>query len=205
METFDDILSRHFRFYGERDSLPFGVRPRRRRQDGRVLLALVMRDMGLHIGVEIGTQYGYSAKTWCENIPGLSLTCIDPYTTYRARRSQEKQDAVYEQAKHNLAEFNVTFMREPSLVAVDRFSDDSLDFVHIDGDHAFDACVQDIIKWVPKVRKGGMVLVHDYVSFYLGGVMDAVNGYTRGNVIKKWFITHDQTPTAFWQRGVELV
>ena len=205
MEAFDDILARHFRYYGAVDALPFGVRPRKNRQDGRVLLARVMRDMGLDKGVEVGVQYGHSAKTWCENNPELHLTCIDPYSIYRARRSQEKQDSVYEQAQRNLAGLNVTFLRERSLDAVDRFDDGSLGFVHIDGDHSFDACVQDIIRWVPKVRKGGMVLIHDYVAFYLGGVRDAVDGYTRNHVIRKWFVTHDQTPTVFWQKGEERV
>jgi len=205
METFDDILIRHFHYYGDNDLLPFGLRGRKKNQDGRVLLARLMRDLGLCEGAEVGTQYGLSAKTWCENIPELHLTCIDPYAVYYARKSQEKQDAVYEQARRTLTGFNVTFMREKSLDVVDQFRNGSLDFVHIDGDHLFDACVQDIIRWAPKVRKGGLVLVHDYVSFYLGGCMDAVNGYTRGHVIKKWFVTQDPTPTAFWQRGTERV
>jgi hypothetical protein len=53
METIDEILRHHFHYYGENDLLPFALRPRRRRQDGRVLLARVMRDLGLCKGVEL--------------------------------------------------------------------------------------------------------------------------------------------------------
>jgi len=201
---FQQVISRHFHFEGERDSLPFGVRPRKKRQNGRQLMSRVMRDLGFRVGAEIGTASGESAKLWCEALPGLSLTCIDPYTVYRPRRSQKKQDAVYEEAKNNLAPFDVTFLRERSLDVVDQFEDGSLDFIHIDGDHSFDPCVMDLIHYCPKVRDGGMVLVHDYVSFYLGGVVHAVDGYTSCHLIRAWYVTHqDAAPTAFWQQGAE--
>lgn len=205
MPSFLEVLETHFRFKGQLDSTPHDLKPRRKGQGCRALLALTMRDLGYRVGVEIGTRHGESAAMWCENIPGLRLTCIDPYGIYRKRQSQEKQDAVYEVAKKRLAPFNVEFVRESSLDVIDRFADGSLDFVHIDGNHSFDIAVQDIIKYVPKVRKGGMVLVHDYFDFFEGGVRQAVDGYTTCHVIRPWFVTHEAEPTAFWERGVEQV
>ena len=199
MLPFDEGLRKYFRFYGDNDSLPFGLKPRRQRQDGRDLLARLMRDMEFRTGAEIGTQYGYSAKIWCEANPDLHLTCIDPYGLYEMRTSQEKQDVAYQTALENLRPYNVELWRKASLDAVDKFSDGSLDFVHIDGDHSFDAVVQDIVRWVPKVRPGGLVLIHDYISFYRAGVIEAVNAYTHCHVIRRWFVTRDPAPTAFWQ------
>ena len=164
-----------------------------------------MRDLNFRVGAEIGTRYGESAKLWCETVPGLKLTCIDPYSVYRARKSQEKQDAVFAEAQKNLAPFDVTFVRESSLTAASKFEDGTLDFVHIDGDHAFDMAMQDIILYVPKVRKGGLVLIHDYFNFYQGGVVQAVDAYAACHVINPWFVTRDLEPTAFWQRGAEQV
>jgi len=200
---FMQVLKKHFQFMGTNDVLPLGVARRRRRQDGRMLLARMMNDLGFRVGAEIGTRYGASAKLWCENMPGLKLSCIDPYNAYRTRKSQEQQDAVFEAAKQALAPFDVTFVRESSLTAASRFEDGSLDFVHIDGDHAFDMVMQDILNFVPKVRKGGMVLVHDYLSFYQAGVIQAVDAYTACHIINPWFVTRDELPTAFWQRGAE--
>ncbi len=197
------LLETHFRVMGRDDIPPCGLASRRRNQDGRMLLGRLMRDMGFHLGAEIGTFYGDSAKLWCESIPGLKLTCIDPYNVYRPRKSQEKQDATYEAAKAKLAAFDVTFLRESSLTAHAQIPDESLDFVYIDGDHAFDMVMQDIIFYVPKVRKGGLILVHDYLSFYLGGVVHAINAYTACHLISPWFVTRDVLPTAFWQKGDE--
>jgi predicted O-methyltransferase YrrM len=199
MLSLDEGLQKYFRFYGEDDSLPFGVKGRKVRQDGRELLAKMMRDMGFHTGIEIGTQYGLSAELWYQILPDLQLTCIDPYGLYDRRQSQEKQDATYEKACNRLRPYNALILREKSLDIKDRFADGSVDFVHIDGDHAFNAVVQDIIYYAPKVRPGGLVLIHDYVNFYRGGVIEAVNAYTKCNQIRRWFVTRDLEPTAFWQ------
>ena len=205
MPDFMQSLRAHFGFMGDLDNLPHGIKSRRRRQDGRMLLARMMRDLGYKVGAEIGTHYGHSAKLWCDHCPGLKLTCIDPYNVYRPRKSQEKQDNTFAEAQKLLAPFNVTFIRESSRTAHAHLAGGSLDFVHIDGDHDFDMIALDLINYVPKVRKGGMVLIHDYFSFYQGGVVEAVNAYTRCHIINPWFTTRDEEPTAFWQRGSERV
>lgn len=206
MNELEEVLERHFRLYrGMADCLPYCVRSRRQRsQDDRVLLARVMKDLEFRIGAEIGTAKGESAQIWCSEIPGLHLTCIDPYIAYRVRRSQEKQDAFYEEAKRRLGPFDVRFIRASSREAADQLEDGSLDFINIDGNHEFNEVVRDLIEYVPKVREGGLILVHDYVPFYLGGVVHAVDGYTTCNMIDPWYLTHkDASPTAFWQQGAK--
>lgn len=202
MQNLRRALEKHFRFIGGLDNLPFLATPLSRREGGRVALARTMRDMGLVKAVEVGCRYGASAKIWCENIPGISLVCIDPYRAYH-RVSQERQDLIYEGAKQNSEAYGFNLLRKASLDAVDDFEDGSLDWVHIDDDHSFDAAVQGIIKWAHKVREGGLVLVHDYCAFGLSGVMPAVNSYTNCHWIDPWYVTRDQEPTAFWQRGAE--
>ncbi len=205
MPDFNQSLRANFRFMGGLDILPHGIKPRRRGQDGRMLLARMMRDLKYRVGAEIGTYYGHSAKLWCEHCPKLKLTCIDPYNVYRPRKSQDKQDFVYESAKKTLAPFDVTFLRESSTTAHSQIKDGSLDFVHIDGDHDFDMVMLDLIHYVPKVRKGGMVLIHDYFNFYRSGVIQAVNAYTACHLINPWFTTRDEMPTAFWEKGSEKI
>jgi len=195
-------LEKHFRFLGGKDNLPLLATPLSRREGGRIALARTMRDMGLTKAVEIGCRYGASAALWMENIPGLELTCIDPYVTYH-RVSQERQDLIYAGAQENAKTYGFTLLRKASLDAVDDFEEGSLDWVHIDGNHCFDAAVQDIIRWAPKVREGGLFLIHDYCAFGLSGVMPAVNSYTNCHWIDPWYVTRDQEPTAFWQRGAE--
>lgn len=187
---------------GGLDNLPLLATSLSRREGGRVALARTMRDMGLVKAAEVGCRYGGSAKLWREHIPDLDITCIDPYRAYH-RISQERQDLIYKGACENAAKYGFKIMREASLDAVDDFADGSLDWVHIDGNHAFDAAVQDIIRWAPKVREGGLVLVHDYCSFGMSGVIPAVDAYTHCHWIDPWYVTRDMEPTAFWQRGAE--
>jgi hypothetical protein len=44
------------------------------------------------------------------------------------------------------------------------FPDESLDFVFIDANHSYDSVKEDINLWYPKVRKGGLVMGHDYLD-----------------------------------------
>jgi len=53
------------------------------------------------------------------------------------------------------------------------------------------------------VRIGGLVLVHDYCAFGMSGVIPAIDSYTHCHWIDPWYVTRDQEPTAFWQRGAE--
>lgn len=202
MQDLRKHLEKHFRFIGGKDNLPELATPRSRRLGGRVMLGRVMNDLGLTKAVEIGSRYGASAILWKQEIPNLDLTCIDPYRAYH-RVSQERQDLIYKGACENAEKHGFKILRKASLDAVDQFEDGSLDWVNIDGDHTFDAAVQDIIRWAHKVREGGLVLVHDYCAFGMSGVMPAVDGYTHCHRIDPWYVTRDQEPTAFWMRGSE--
>ena len=85
-----------------------------------------------------------------------------------------------------------------SMKALDRFENDFLDFAYIDGDHAFESCIQDIIKWSYKVRHGGIIAVHDYTNMP-GSVGIAVNAYTQAHHIDPWYVTtKEREGTAFW-------
>lgn len=202
MRNLDSVLRVHFRLGRAPDNLPLLATAKYNREGGRLQLGKVMHDLGFRIGAEIGTRYGGSAKIWCEAMPGLDLTCIDPYLGYHTR-SQEEQDKVYVGAQESAKRFGFKLLKEKSLEVVDRVENASLDFVNIDGDHTFDACVQDIIRWVPKVRPGGLVLIHDYCTFKQCGVIRAVDAYTHCHRIDPWYVTRDYEPTAFWQRGTE--
>jgi len=207
--TFQEALVKHFKFRGsqEHDNLPIlstARRPRRQGETpGAIGIAKLMCDLGFREGAEIGTNTGNSAKIWCGENPQLHLTCIDPYKPYNVRPSPNAQNETYKQACENLEPFNVTMLRECSLNAVSGFKDSSLDFVFIDGDHRFDAVMQDLIRWTPKVRKGGLVILHDYTVFQGAGVIHAVNAYTHCHRIEPWYVTRDYLPTVFWERGAE--
>ena len=205
--TFDEALKRSFRFTisPDLDNLPILAIDRAHVRD-RSSLARVSADMGLVNGVEIGTADGYSARLWCDTNPALRLTCIDPYVPYGGRRGPNRNNAVYEQARSTLAAYpQITLLRETSMDAVRKFSDKSIEFLHIDGNHHFDACVMDLVCWVPKVKPGGLITVHDYCPFWQAGVMKAVDAYTHCHRIDPWYVVLADSLTVFWERGAERV
>ncbi len=207
--TFQDALEKHFKFFGgyETDNLPILATARfrwgRDGDFGRNALAKMMGDMGYLTGAEIGTHRGVSAKLWCKENPHLHLTCVDPYRPYKARPSQVKQDSYYASAIRRLRPYEATIVRKTSMDAVGAIEDASLDFVFIDGDHRFDPVMQDLICWARKVRRGGMVMLHDYFAFRQSGVMKAIDAYAHCHRIDPWYTTRDHMPTAFWLKGDE--
>lgn len=193
--TTDEAIQRKWSFSGRKRNLPWYPAPRR--DTTRVALAELFGELQFTVGVEVGTRKGDFAKILCAKNPGLTLTCVDPWMAYGGS-TQEKQDAIYAHAMAALKGLPVRVFRKPSLDAVDDFDDAILDFVFIDGNHLFDFAMQDIIHWAPKVRKGGIVCVHDYHPFVGADVVMAVNAYTHCHGITPWYVTREREATAFW-------
>jgi hypothetical protein len=55
-------------------------------------------------------------------------------------------------------------IRASSEISSNMFLDNSLDFVYIDANHAYDFVKEDIELWYPKVKKGGYLCGHDYID-----------------------------------------
>jgi predicted O-methyltransferase YrrM len=71
---------------------------------------------------------------------------------------------------------NISLVKKTSDDAVNDFKEGEFDFVYIDGIHRYENVKQDIINYLPKIKKGGIIGGHDYVnSGHLKGVYDAVN------------------------------
>ena len=136
---------------------------------GRNDLATFFGELGFTTGAEIGTEAGKYARVLC-GIPGLHLTCVDPWELYDENRgykegyTQEMHNRNYEDAKELLKGFNVDFRKQYAHDAVSIFPDESLDFVYIDGNHRLEYVVQDLTDWTPKVKKGGIVAGHDFIK-----------------------------------------
>lgn len=175
-----------------RDNMPVLVR-----RGTRGNLTHMFAAMGLNIGAEIGTRYGAYAVELCKANPNLHLYCVDPWIAYH-NISQQRQNIIHKSALENLADYNVTIIRKQSMEALADFGNETLDFVFIDGNHMFDYACADIIFWSWKVRKGGIVAVHDYMAGHGAGVMKAVDAYTHCHNIRPWFVTRESVPTVFW-------
>jgi len=163
----------------------------------RKLLAKFIGDQGFNYGAEIGVQRGWFSEILCQNIPDLRLICVDPWNIHHY------DEGYFGRTKHRLKNYNVEYLRMTSQEAVKKVFDESLNFVYIDAAHDFDNVVVDIIKWSAKVKIGGIVSGHDYDFRNQGGVVQAVNAYTRAHHITTWYATTKAKEhfSWFWVKG----
>jgi hypothetical protein len=181
--------------YAVTDNLPRGSG----RGVGRKQLAELWNDLGYKTGAEIGVRKAKFSTHICRCIPEVHLYCIDPWVPYARRRySKQRQDEYWRISVKALEPYNTTILRMTSMDALDKFKDDQLDFVFIDGDHQFDAVMLDLIHWSRKIRSGGMIALHDYYHFNWSGVVEAVRAYTHCHKIDPWYVTKELEPTCYW-------
>jgi len=127
--------------------------------------------------VEIGTHTGRNAESMVKHINNLgSLTLIDLWKAYSDFPIQEWQDQDYQivldKFKNNS---KVKVIRDDSSRSASRFEDASFDFVYIDAAHDYESVKKDVLAWLPKVKKGGIIAGHDYLYYATPDVKQAVD------------------------------
>ena len=157
-------------------------------------------DMGYKVGAEVGVYKGEYTEKFCQ--AGLGMYAVDPWMAFpgqgRTQQVQERQDFLYGHACRTLAPYGLVpgggIIRKTSMEAVGDFTDGSLDFVYIDGDHSFRHIAADICEWEKKVRAGGVVSGHDYFNTRAAAVnivcnVEAVvDAYTKAFEIDNWYV-----------------
>jgi hypothetical protein len=85
---------------------------------------------------------------------------------YEDASNHEYHQTAYADTMNNIKgyEDRAVMIRSNSKQAVELFNDESLDFVFIDANHAYDFVVEDIELWYPKVKSGGYLCGHDYIG-----------------------------------------
>jgi hypothetical protein len=121
-------------------------------------------------GVEIGVFKGEFSKQVLSAWNG-TLYLIDPWReldpgSYNDASNHANHADAYEQAMNNIRGFEhrAIMIRALSHEVADLFADESLDYVYIDGNHAYDYVKLDLEKWYPKLKKGGILAGHDYIG-----------------------------------------
>ncbi|MBI2405520.1 class I SAM-dependent methyltransferase [Candidatus Microgenomates bacterium] len=177
--------------------------------DTRKNLPKLFNELGYKTGAEIGVLEGEFSKIFCEDIPGVTLYCIDPWEIYEDLPENEKGgnnrgriNRGYERTKSLLGAYSCNIVKKYSMDAVKDFTRGSLDFVYIDANHTFDYVMRDIIEWSKIVRPGGIVSGHDYQAYHheeIGyQVRSAIDVYTNVHNIKLIFVFNGDYCTSWF-------
>lgn len=154
---------------------------------GRGLVDPIKKLQGDLVGVEIGVCNGVTSELFAQEITNIkTLYAVDNYPSFvdwdGTRVTEERQAETMRRCKERLAKFsNVEFVYKSSTEFGETLTDESLDFVFIDGDHSYDATLKDIQLYWPKVKTGGVFAGHD---INLTTVSKAVEDYFKETEIK---------------------
>lgn len=116
--------------------------------------------------VELGVHAGVSYFSFCQAVRTLNLntSCYGVDTWQGDEHAGFYNDAVYEKVvAHNTDKFSrfSTLIRSTFDEAREYFIDGSIDLLHIDGLHTYEAVKRDFEAWRPKLSKNAIVLFHD--------------------------------------------
>ena len=121
------------------------------------------------IFVELGTHYGDSYFAFCQAAYNMrvvmSCYAVDTWTgdEHSGFYGNEVYNTVNKYNKDNYSLFS-TLKRNTFLNAVEDFPDGSIDLLHIDGYHTYEATKETFKIYKPKLSNSAVVLFHDTVS-----------------------------------------
>lgn len=147
-----NLVTKHLVFSTWNDHVPFGY---------DIVEAIRPKTL-----VELGTYSGLSFFTFCQsmmenNIDGTAYA-ID--TWEGEAHTGEYGEDIYQLVDRHARDLyrGISYlMRMRFNEAAPQFDTDSIDLLHIDGLHTYDAVKEDFETWYPKVSPGGIILFHD--------------------------------------------
>lgn len=161
---------------------------------------------------EVGVARGlFSAELRAVTKPSF-MALVDPWCQQEEaiyfgdtnNAAQTEQDRRYETVSRKFASSTpgreCRVLRKFSADAVKEFDDGFFDWVFIDANHSYEACLEDLRLWAPKVKADGLILGHDFAAHASArnakyGVVEAVATLTRDTGYLLAAVTVEQFPT----------
>ncbi len=162
------------------------------------------------VGIEIGVNRGaYSKKIVALAAPKV-LHLIDPWPTdstddyIKTYRVKDDMQAHYDMVRADfapqIAQGRIVVHRKYSRECASLFVDGQLDFVYVDGMHSYEACLEDLRLFGPKLKGTGFLMGHDFSNTVMGrrkrfGVIRAVSEFLEGSDFRPVLVTLESAPS----------
>lgn len=104
---------------------------------------------------------------------------------------QNMQDEYFKLVKHFKDYAGVRLVRAPSADFLRACDAHFFDAIYVDGDHSYDAVLQDLRESLPRIKPGGWLMGHDYH----GQVKPAVDDFCREANLSISYIAQDGCPS----------
>lgn len=134
--------------------------------------------------VEIGSYTGESTVMFAmraekviaidpfDNLPNPNLLIEGHAQTETMESNMKKVEDIFDKRIGIFS--NIQKVKAFDYEVVEKFKDDSIDFIYIDSIHTKEEVSRIIKLWLPKIKSTGKIAGHDYVS-YFPGVQEAVD------------------------------
>jgi hypothetical protein len=128
--------------------------------------AWVMQEVSPKIFVELGTHSGNSYFSFCQSVleNGLATKCYAVDTWQGDEHAGQYNETIFNKVNTHHQERYAEFSRLLRMTfddAVGYFADESIELLHIDGLHTYEAVAHDFESWLPKLAPGAVVMFHD--------------------------------------------
>jgi len=139
-------------------------------------------EIGIYGGATLLSLYDLAKEN------GIKIYGIDPHDKieiYNGKSKEEVSDDIKHKAKNLFEDIRInleniikkynlndqiTYLNDVSQNVVNKFENDSIDVLHIDGDHSTEGVYNDLLLYYPKVRMGGVIICDDadWPSVFVG-------------------------------------
>jgi len=127
----------------------------------------LVRNIKPKIVVELGTHYGTSFFSFCQAVKDEKMDCeLNAIDTWKGDKhadfyGEEVFEKVNEIRDDCYGDLRINLIRKTFDEAVGDFKEESIDILHIDGLHTYEAVKHDFENWLGKMKNSGVVLFHD--------------------------------------------